>query len=87
MERSGVEVITAPFFLSVPEFLERRAAEFDAVYIIVIRSRQRAIPTSGGMRLRADPAQQTTDLHFLRELRAALSAGDPSRMAAVRAVL
>jgi GT2 family glycosyltransferase/glycosyltransferase involved in cell wall biosynthesis len=86
MERSGVEMITAPFYMSVPEFLERRAAEFDAVYITRYQVATETIPYIRRHAPQARILLNNADLHFLRELRAALSAGDPTRMAAVRAV-
>ncbi|MBF9045970.1 glycosyltransferase [Rhodobacterales bacterium LSUCC0031] len=86
LQNKGIEVITAPFYLSVPEFLEHRAAEFDAVYITRYYVAQESIPHIRRFAPNARILLNNADLHFLRELRAALSADDPSRMAAMRRV-
>jgi GT2 family glycosyltransferase len=86
LERTGVEVIRAPFYLSVAEFLEKRAAEFDAVYITRYQVAQETLPLVRRHGPQARVLLNNADLHFLRELRAALIADDPSRIAAVRAV-
>ncbi|MBF9058013.1 glycosyltransferase [Rhodobacterales bacterium HKCCSP123] len=86
MERSGVEMVYAPFHLSVQEFLEKRAAEFDAVYITRYYVAQETIHRIRQLNPRARIILNNADLHFLRELRAALSTGDRDRLAAVRSV-
>ncbi len=86
MERNGVEVITAPFHLSLGEFLEKRAAEFDAVYITRYYVAQETIAR---IRQHAPDAKiilNNADLHFLRELRAAMSENDATRLAAMRSI-
>jgi GT2 family glycosyltransferase/glycosyltransferase involved in cell wall biosynthesis len=86
MQNSGVEMVYAPFHLSVQEFLEKRAAEFDAVYITRYYVAQETVHLIRKLNPRARIILNNADLHFLRELRAALAAGDPDRLAAVRAV-
>ncbi|NKX45443.1 glycosyltransferase [Roseicyclus persicicus] len=86
LERSGVEVIRAPFYLSVAEFLEKRAAEFDAVYITRYYVAQETIPHIRRWAPEAKIILNNADLHFLRELRSALGSKDPARIAAVRQV-
>ena len=86
LERSGVEVITAPFALSVAEFLEARASEFDAVYITRYTVAQETVHRIRQLAPQARIILNNADLHFLRELRAALSEKDPSRLAAMRSV-
>jgi GT2 family glycosyltransferase len=86
MQRSGVEMVYAPFHLSVQEFLEKRAAEFDAVYITRYYVAQETIHRIRQLNPRARIILNNADLHFLRELRSALSTGDPDRLTAVRSV-
>jgi GT2 family glycosyltransferase/glycosyltransferase involved in cell wall biosynthesis len=86
LEKSGVEVITAPFFMSVAEFLEKRAAEFDAVYITRYYVAQNTLHRIRELAPAARIILNNADLHFLRELRAALSEKDPSRLVAMRSV-
>lgn len=75
LERDGVEVITAPFFLSLETFFLERAAEFDLFYVNrynvateVIRFIRRSNPTSKII-------LNLTDLHYLRLLRKAAADG------------
>ncbi|MDG3040951.1 glycosyltransferase [Roseicyclus marinus] len=86
LQNSGVEVITAPFYLSLAEFLEQRAGEFDAIYITRYYVAQDTIRHIRKHAPRAKILLNNADLHFLRELRAALSMDDPSRLAAMRRV-
>lgn len=86
LQNMGVEVITAPFTLSLAEFLSQRAAEFDAVYITRYYVAQETIHHIRTHAPRAKILLNNADLHFLRELRAALSSDDPSRLAAMQRV-
>jgi hypothetical protein len=86
LQNSGVEVATAPFYLSLHEFLEQRAAEFDAVYITRYYVAQETIKHIREFAPKAKILLNNADLHFLRELRAAMSEDDPSRLAAMRRV-
>jgi len=86
MERNGVEMIHAPFVLSVPEFLEQRVAEFDAIYITRYGVAQDSLDRIRALAPNARIILNNADLHFLRELRAAISTNDQSRMIAMRAV-
>jgi len=72
LNRLGVETIYAPFYFSVDQFLKERGSEFDAVYItrfgvarIVLDSVREHAP-------QAKVLFCNCDLHFLREIRAAL---------------
>jgi len=84
LQRMGVEVITAPFYLSLEAFLEERASEFDAAYIT------RYYVAADTVHLIREHSPKTriilnnADLHFLRELRAALSTNDEGRLEAMR---
>ncbi|NBB81167.1 MAG: glycosyltransferase [Verrucomicrobia bacterium] len=84
MERNGIEMIHAPFYLSVAEFLEKRAAEFDAIYITRYYVAKETIHRIRQVNPKARIILNNADLHFLRELRAALSENDPNRIAAMR---
>lgn len=71
LQRLGVEVIHAPFSYSVKEVLEKRGQEFDAVYITRYNVAKNYIDL-----IRKNTSAKiifnNADLHFLRELRAAL---------------
>jgi GT2 family glycosyltransferase/glycosyltransferase involved in cell wall biosynthesis len=86
LQNIGVEVITAPFYTSLAEFLTQRAAEFDAFYITRYYVAQDTIRHIRAHAPRARILLNNADLHFLRELRAALSTDDPSRIAAMRRI-
>jgi GT2 family glycosyltransferase len=86
LQNSGVEVIIAPFHMSLAEFLEQRAAEFDAVYITRYYVAQDTIHHIRQHAPRAKILFNNADLHFLRELRAAVSTDDTSRLAAMRSI-
>ncbi|MAY47203.1 MAG: hypothetical protein CML65_18365 [Rhodobacteraceae bacterium] len=84
LERMGVEMVYAPFHLSVDEYLEQHARDFDAFYITrfyvardVIARLRRLAPQTRIM-------LNNADLHFLRELRAGLANDDPARIEAAR---
>ncbi|MBC7987565.1 MAG: glycosyltransferase [Sphingomonadaceae bacterium] len=76
LNRLGIEVITAPFAADIAEFLRRRGAEFD----IVLANRHNVggpvLDTVRALAPRAKVILNVADLHFLREMRAALIAGD-----------
>lgn len=73
LQRIGIECIYAPFVLSVNELLEKRGREFDVVYITRYQVAQNVVD---GVRKWASHAKilfNNADLHFLREMRAAIS--------------
>lgn len=76
LQRAGIECLYAPFMASVNEVVEKRGAEFDLVYITRYWVAERHLDA---IRLHAPQAKilfNNADLHFLRELRAAIAAGD-----------
>lgn len=84
LEKMGVEMIYAPFHLTMEAFLEAHAKTFDAVYITRFYVAREVIAT---LRKRAPQTKilfNNADLHFLRELRAGLANDDPERVAAAR---
>jgi len=86
LEKDGVEVITAPFYLSINDFLQARAAEFDAVYVTRYYVGQEVIDKIRKEAPKAKIIFNNADLHFLRELRAGLAHDDAERVARSRAV-
>lgn len=71
LQNDGVEVITAPFYLSTDSFLEARGSEFDVIYVTrytILSSCIESIKRHCGS---AKIILCNADLHFLRELRAA----------------
>ena len=76
LQKEGVEVITAPFYLSTDHFLERRGHEFDIIYVTrytVLSSCLDSIKRNCG---EAKIILCNADLHFLRELRSAARTSD-----------
>jgi len=84
LQRMGVEVITSPFYLSLADVLKERAKEFDAAYI----TRYNVAADTVHLIRKHSPKTRimlnNADLHFLRELRAALSENDEQRMEVMR---
>jgi GT2 family glycosyltransferase/glycosyltransferase involved in cell wall biosynthesis len=71
LQKMGVEVLYAPFYASVTQVFERRLAEMDAVYITRYHIAQEHISYIK-QHSNAKILFNNADLHFLRELRAAL---------------
>lgn len=86
LKQDGVEVITAPYFLSMNEFLELRGSEFDAVYITRYHVAANVIDQIRKVNPQAKIILNNADLHFLRQMRAALLTGDAQKMAEAKAV-
>jgi len=75
LQRLGVECVHAPFHRSVPKFLERRASEFDVVYVTrytVAENIIDAVRQHSNTKIVFNNA----DLHFLREMRTAWANGE-----------
>ena len=74
LQKIGVEVLYAPFYTSVNQVLNLRLDEFDAVYMTRYNIASAFIPY-----IRANSTAKVlfnnADLHFLRELRAAVRGG------------
>ncbi len=86
IERMGVEMAYAPFYLSVAEFLTQRAAEFDAFYVTRYHVAANVLGRLRELAPKAKVILNTADLHFLRTLRAGLAAGDPHKLAEARRI-
>ncbi len=76
LQRMGVEVVYAPFALSMTEVVERRGDEFDLVWIARHNVAEQVIDAVRKHCPRARTVLNIHDLHFLRELREAVSEGD-----------
>jgi len=77
LERMGIEVICAPFALSLSELVEKRGGEFSAFYVTRYDVAKRSIPLIRKFAPHAKIIFNIADLHFLRELRAGISARNP----------
>jgi GT2 family glycosyltransferase/glycosyltransferase involved in cell wall biosynthesis len=77
LQKQGVECIFAPFHTSIGQFLEERGADYDLVYITRYDIAE-AVIDSVRQFTKAKIIFNNADLHFLRELRAALSSGQSS---------
>lgn len=84
LERLGVEMMYAPFCLSVQEFLRSRVSEFDAIYITRYYVAQDVIKILQDLRINKPILFNGADLHFLRELRASRATGNPEMMERAR---
>ncbi|MBN1006362.1 glycosyltransferase [Amphritea sp. ZJ14W] len=71
LQKMGIEVLYAPFYVSVNHVLETRLQEMDAVYITRYHIAKDYIPYIRE-NSRAKIIFNNADLHFLREMRAAL---------------
>ena len=82
LERMGVEVIYAPFFLSMADYLDRHGADFDAFYITRYYVARAVLDLIDRTAPGTPVLFNNADLHFLRELRAGLAANDAEQVAA-----
>ena len=77
LQKHGVECIFAPFHSSIAQFLEERGADYDLVYITRYDIAETVIENVRRL-TKAKIIFNNADLHFLRELRAALVSGQSS---------
>lgn len=84
LERMGVEVIYAPFYLSLEDYLTRHANDFDAFFITRFYVARDVLDRLRQLAPNTKVLFNNADLHFLRELRAGMAAGDPNMIAAAR---
>lgn len=73
LRNMGVEVIVAPFYRCIEDFIAQRGTEFDCAYITRYYVAQESIPALQEYAPDCKIIMNNADLHFLRELR---SAGD-----------
>lgn len=86
LEKMGVEVITAPFYVSINEFLDARGAEFDAFYITRYHVVNDTAPKIRAVNPQARIIMNNADLHYLRLLRRAIAEKDETQKEAARQV-
>lgn len=86
LQKTGVEVIVAPFYLSILDYLQEHAADFDVVYITRYHVAQNTIAHIRTHAPHAKIILNNADLHFLRELRAGLSENNPARLDSMRSL-
>lgn len=84
LQKSGVEVIYAPFYINTDEYLEQHASDFDAFYITRYYVAQAVLEQIRRLAPKARVFFNNADLHFLRELRTAKSEGDASKLERAR---
>jgi GT2 family glycosyltransferase len=68
LRKLGIEMVHAPFYVSIEEFLAKRGSEFDLVYLTRYDVAQRHLPAIR-KHTKAKVALNLADLHFLRALR------------------
>ncbi|MCL1061823.1 glycosyltransferase [Shewanella benthica] len=71
LQRLGVEVLYAPFYTSIPQVLDSRLQEMDAVYIVRYQVAEKYIDKIR-QSSKAKILFNNCDLHFLREIRASV---------------
>jgi GT2 family glycosyltransferase/glycosyltransferase involved in cell wall biosynthesis len=86
LQRRGVEVIVAPFYLSLHDYLEKHPEEFDVAYITRYGVARDSVHLLRESSPRTRIILNNADLHFLRELRAALSENNEERMERMRII-
>jgi GT2 family glycosyltransferase len=82
LQRSGIECLFAPFSASPLDVLAARGDEFDLVYITRYYVAKGLVAGIRKFAPRAKIVLNDADLHFLRELRAAIYSGDEAAKAA-----
>lgn len=86
LQKMGVEVIVAPFMRSLDEFLDARAAEFDAFYITRYHVMNNVAPRIRRLVPDARIIMNGADLHYLRLLRKGMAENDRAQIEAARKV-
>lgn len=76
LQRMGIECVYVPFFTSMAQLLQQRGNEFDLIYVTRYYVAEQIIDLARRYAPRAKLVLNNADLHFLRELRAAMAAGD-----------
>lgn len=84
LQKLGVEMIYAPFFMTPGEYLEKHAADFDAFYITRYYVARQTLTQLRTLAPEAKVIFNNADLHFLREIRAARSEDNPAMLEKAR---
>jgi O-antigen biosynthesis protein len=80
LQRLGIEMIYAPFYLSVQDLLEARGKEFDVVYITRYQAVNKHLANVRQYAPQAKVMFCNADLHFLRMIREAIQNQDQSKL-------
>lgn len=80
LQKLGVEVLYAPYYLSIDDMLTRRLPEMDAIYITRYYVADKVIEKARKINPNVPILFNNADLHFLRELRAALKGGKNQKL-------
>jgi GT2 family glycosyltransferase/glycosyltransferase involved in cell wall biosynthesis len=80
LQRDGIECLYAPFSASIQDVIEQRGREFDIVYITRYSIANLCVDLIRKMAPQAKIIFNNADLHFLREIRAALAAKSQERL-------
>ena len=80
LQRMGVECLYAPFQVSIESIIEERGGEFDFIYITRYSVAKRYLDVIRRAAPQAKIVFCNADLHFLREVRAAIAARSPELM-------
>lgn len=86
LQRLGIETLYAPFAYTMQEFLEKRGAEFDVVYITRYYVAKNHLNLVRQYAPRAKILFCNADLHFLRELRDGIAQNDQDMINRARAM-
>lgn len=85
LQRLGVECLYAPYYRSFSEIFEQRGAEFSVIYITRYYVARKAIELARMFAPTAKVIMNNADLHFLRQLRAAVTSGDNDQLKIAKA--
>ncbi|WP_296713258.1 glycosyltransferase [Rhodoblastus sp.] len=80
LQRDGVECLYAPFSASIQQVIEQRGREFDIIYITRYSIANQCVDLIRKMAPQAKIIFNNADLHFLREIRAAIAAKSQERL-------
>ena len=80
MQRMGIECLYSPFASTMNEVIEKRGAEFDLIYITRYYVAKDYLDLLRQHAPKAKIVLMNADLHFLREIRAALHVNDPEAL-------
>jgi GT2 family glycosyltransferase/glycosyltransferase involved in cell wall biosynthesis len=86
LQQMGVEVVYAPFALSINEILTKRGSEFDFVYVTRYGVLRRIADDVRALAPGAKLVLNVADLHYLRELRQARASKPPAPLDRVEAI-
>ena len=84
LNRLGIETLYAPFYNTLQEVLAERGASFDFVYVTRYLAGRQIIPIVRQLAPHAKIIFVNADMHFLREIRAAVLSKDPTALSRAR---